>query len=106
MVIHNDEEYGAAGASIAGNNLATASIHEYASLIAAHELYHSMFIFYDEYNISTPSRTSNDTTQQATTKHNNIKTNKYGPGGSVCTSKKTPKRPSRPTRTRKRSIWL
>jgi len=55
IVIHNDDKYG--GAGYISQNMATASSNSYSSLIAVHELGHSLFEFYDEYTYisSTPS---------------------------------------------------
>jgi hypothetical protein len=48
IVIHNDAAYGGAGYNSA--QMATASIHPLAKLVALHEIGHSLFNFGDEYN--------------------------------------------------------
>eukprot|EP00978_Attheya_sp_CCMP212_P006668 scaffold15486_cov53-Attheya_sp.AAC.3 len=48
IVIHNDPQYGGAGYNSA--QMATASTHPLAKLIALHEIGHSLFSFGDEYN--------------------------------------------------------
>jgi hypothetical protein len=59
VVVHNSDTYG--GAGYISSNMATTSTHPSASLVAVHELGHSLFVFYDEYSYisNTPSSAIN-----------------------------------------------
>ena len=48
VVIHNDPKYG--GAGYLESNMATMSVHQHGSLVAIHELGHSLFNLADEYS--------------------------------------------------------